>query len=87
MIRITSFRQLIGYLVAVAMCVTGVLVITGYLLRVYIQTEQLRLVFGSVLILYGIFRFVSAYYADKRAEETRSILEDDSWRGTGSKSG
>lgn len=87
MIRITSFRQVLGYVVAVAMCVSGVLVLTGYILRVFIQTEQLRLVFGSVLILYGIFRFVSAYYTDKRNEETRSILEDDSWRGTGSTSG
>ncbi|MCY4544910.1 MAG: hypothetical protein OXD39_06710 [Gemmatimonadetes bacterium] len=86
MIRITSFRQFLGYLVALAMCVSGVLVLTGQLLRVFIQTEQLRLVFGSVLILYGVFRFVSAYYAEKKAEETRSILEDDSWRGTGSKS-
>ena len=65
--RITSFRQFLGYLVALAMCVSGVLVLTGQLLRVFIQTEQLRLVFGSVLILYGVFRFVSAYYAEKKA--------------------
>ncbi len=83
MIRITSFRQFLGYLVAVAMVVTGVLVLTGNLLRVFIQTEQLRLVFGSVLILYGVFRFFSAYYSEKRAQDTRSILEDDSWKGSG----
>ncbi len=80
MIRITSFRQFLGYLVAAAMVVSGVLILTGYLLRVFIQTEQLRMVFGSVLILYGIFRFVSAHYAEKREQETRSILEDDSWK-------
>ena len=62
---------------------TGVLVLTGNLLRVFIQTEQLRLVFGSVLILYGVFRFFSAYYSEKRAQDTRSILEDDSWKGSG----
>ena len=80
-------KQALGYVVALAMCVSGVLVLTGYILRVFIQTEQLRLVFGSVLILYGVFRFVSAYYTDKRNEETRSILEDDSWRNSGSTSG
>lgn len=85
MIRITSFRQFLGYLVAVAMVVTGVLVVTGNLLTVFIQTEQLRLVFGSVLILYGVFRFFSAYYSEKRNQETRSILEDDSWKSSGSK--
>lgn len=84
MIRITSFRQLLGYLVAVAMVVTGVLVVTGNLLTVFIQTEQLRLVFGSVLILYGVFRFFSAYYSEKKTQETRSILEDDSWKSSGS---
>lgn len=86
MIRIKSFGQFLGYLVATAMVVSGVLILTGNLLRIYIQTEQLRLVFGSVLILYGIFRFVSAHYAEKRDRETRSILEDDSWKGTGSTS-
>ena len=86
MIRITSFRQFLGYLVATAMVVSGVLILTGHLLRVFIQTEQLRLVFGSVLILYGIFRCVSAYYGEKRAQETRSILEDDSWKGSDSTS-
>jgi uncharacterized membrane protein YfcA len=86
MIRITSFRQFLGYLVATAMLVSGVLVLTGNLLRIYIQTEQLRLVFGSVLILYGIFRFFTTYYGEKRARETRSILEDDSWKGSESNS-
>tara|TARA_B100000029_G_scaffold515076_2_gene620443 strand:+ start:9502 stop:9708 length:207 start_codon:yes stop_codon:yes gene_type:complete len=66
------------------MLVSGVLVMAGYLLRVYIQTDQLRMVFGGVLVLYGIFRFLSTYYVGKRAEETRSILEDDSWKGSGS---
>ena len=84
MIRSMSFRQFLGYLVAVAMVVTGILVVTGNLLTVFIQTEQLRLVFGSVLILYGVFRFFSAYYAEKRTRETRSILEDDSWKSSGS---
>ena len=84
MIRSMPFRQFLGYLVAVAMVVTGILVVTGNLLTVFIQTEQLRLVFGSVLILYGVFRFFSAYYAEKRTRETRSILEDDSWKSSGS---
>ncbi|MYI99387.1 MAG: hypothetical protein F4104_07150 [Gemmatimonadetes bacterium] len=87
MIRITSFRQALGYVVALAMCVSGVLVLTGTILRLFIQMDQFSLVFVSVLILYGIFRFVSAYFTDKRNEETRSILEDDSWRGSGSTSG
>ncbi|MCY3773538.1 MAG: hypothetical protein OXG98_16140, partial [Gemmatimonadetes bacterium] len=84
MVRSTPCRQFLGYLVAVAMVVTGVLVVTGNLLTVFIQTEQLRLVFGSVLILYGVFRFFSAYYSEKRTQETRSILEDDSWKSSGS---
>ena len=84
MIRITSFRQILAYLVATAMVVSGVLILTGHLLQTYFETGQLpvqlRLVFGIVLILYGVFRFVSAHFAEKRDQENRSILEDDTWK-------
>ena len=86
MIRKTSFRHFVGYLVATAMVVSGLLILTGYLLQIHIPTEQMRIIFGSVLILYGIFRFLTTYYAEKRLQGSRSILEDESWKDSGPKS-
>ncbi len=82
MFGITSFRQLIGFLVASLMVISGLLILTGTMIPAFITTDRLRIIFGVVLILFGIFRFLSAYFSEKRAKELQSILEDDSWKGS-----
>lgn len=80
MLGVTSIRQLIGYTIALVMLVFGILIITGMMVPNFIVTDRLRIVFGSVLVLFSIFRFLSAYFVERRAR--RSILEDDSWKGS-----
>lgn len=80
MLGITSIRQLIGYCVATIMMVFGIMIVTGMMIPVFLATERLRLIFGIVLILFSIFRFASAYFAERR--DRASILEDDSWKGS-----
>ena len=81
MVGITSFRQLIGFTVACLMVISGVMILTGMIMPAFFITDRLRITFGVILILFGVFRFVSAYFAEKRSKKTQSILEDDSWKG------
>ena len=82
MFGITSFRQLIGFIVASLMVVSGVLILTETIMPEFIATDRLRYIFGLVLILFGVFRFLSAYFSEKRSKELRSIIEDDSWKSS-----
>jgi uncharacterized membrane protein HdeD (DUF308 family) len=82
MFGITSFRQLIGFIVASLMVVSGVLILTETIMPEFIATDRLRYIFGVVLILFGVFRFLSAYFSEKRSKELRSIIEDDSWKSS-----
>ena len=77
-LRIASVRQLLAYTVAGVMALFGFMIITDYMHPVFIQTDRLRIMFGVLLILFGIFRFFSAYFAEKRDR----ILEDDSWKSS-----
>ncbi|MBM3262921.1 MAG: hypothetical protein FJY97_05780 [candidate division Zixibacteria bacterium] len=79
MLGITSIRQLIGYTVAAIMMIFGIMILIGMMRPIFLTTDRLRLIFGIVLILFSIFRFASAYFAERRQRET--ILEDDSWKG------
>jgi hypothetical protein len=79
MLGLTSIRQLIGYTVALLMMITGILIITGFMVPTFLTTDRLRITFGIVLVLFGVLRFASAYFAEQRAR--KSILEDDSWKG------
>lgn len=75
-LRIASVRQLLAYMVAGVMTLFGFLIITGYMYPVFIQTDRLRIMFGVLLIMFGIFRFATAYFSEKRDR----IIEDDSWK-------
>ena len=78
MFRFKSVRQIIGFAVAFFLTLTGVLITSGLLVPVFVRTERMQLVFGITVILFGIFRFVSAYFAVKRE---RKWIEDESWKG------
>lgn len=80
MLGLTSVRQLIGYTVALVMLIFGLMIITGKLVPRFIDSDRFRIIFGVVLVLFSIFRFLSAYFVERRTR--RSILEDDSWKGS-----
>lgn len=48
----------LGYAVSTTLFLTGILIIAGYLVPSYIPSN-FRVLFGVVLVLYGVFRFVS----------------------------
>lgn len=77
MFRVKSVRQIIGFTVALMLIATGVLLTTGMLVPVFVQTERMQFMFGITVILFGLFRFVSAYFAVKREQK---LIEDDSWK-------
>ena len=82
MVGITSFRQLIGFTVACLMVISGVMILIGTMMPAFIPTNRLRITFGVILVLFGVFRFASVYFAERRSKKTQSILEDDSWKGS-----
>jgi len=77
MFRVKSARQVFAFTVATMLTVTGVLIATGNVVPVFLTTERMQLMFGVTVILFGLFRFVSAYYAVKREQKW---IEDDSWK-------
>ena len=78
MFRFKSVRQIIGFTVAGMLTLTGVLITSGLLVPVFVRTERMQLMLGITVILFGLFRFVSAYFAVKREKKW---IEDESWKG------
>jgi len=64
-----NFSTIVGYGVSVMMSIVGVLVVMGILMSDG-MTSELRMIFGSVLILYSVYRFMMT--------RTRSRQEEDS---------
>ena len=50
--------------VSAAAMIVGLLVMGGLLVPVYVP-EQFRVVMGTVVFLYGVYRFVVTYYGKK----------------------
>lgn len=78
-----SIGQVLGYTVAGLAFIAGGLILSGYMVPVFIQTERFRVLFGIVVVLFGVFRFVSAYFSGQRE---RRLIEDDSWKNSSSES-
>ncbi|MBI4551256.1 MAG: hypothetical protein HY710_03240 [Candidatus Latescibacteria bacterium] len=64
-----SFSQVFGYTMAGILSIAGVLMVVGLLGPDFVGGTRLRSLFGVVLILYGVFRFVSVRFAARRAED------------------
>ncbi|MDE3056906.1 MAG: hypothetical protein KGJ59_02995 [Bacteroidota bacterium] len=47
-----------GYVISVCIFLCGIMVVGGILLPLYIP-QKFRIMFGVVLILYGIYRFIT----------------------------
>lgn len=57
-----------GYTVSGVTFLAGVIVLTGYLLPSYLP-EKFRVMFGVVLLLYGIYRFVTIRLKQQQRDE------------------
>lgn len=66
--RLSSISQIFGYTMSVILFLAGGLMVVGIIGPAFVGGSQLRSLFGAVLILYSIFRFVSVYFGTKREE-------------------
>ncbi len=67
MLKLASVSIVVGYSISVVMAVIGVLVLSGLLVREGMP-EQLRILFGIVLVLYSLYRFMMTRARAKRTE-------------------
>ncbi len=67
MLKLASVSVVVGYSISVVMAVIGVLVLSGLLVREGMP-EQLRILFGIVLVLYSLYRFMMTRARAKQTE-------------------
>jgi len=58
-----------GYTISVLMAVVGILVLTGVLMAEG-MTMELRVLFGIVLVLYSVYRFMVTRARTRQEEES-----------------
>ena len=71
MLKLSSVSTVVGYGISVVMAVVGILVFSGLLVKEGMP-EQLRILFGVVLVLYSVYRFMMTR---ARAKQTESADE------------
>ena len=67
MLKVSDLRTFVGYGISGLMAVVGILVLSGILITKGTPTEM-RVLFGIVLILYGVYRFVITRIRAKQTE-------------------
>ena len=67
MLKLAYVSTFVGYGISVVMAAVGVLVLGGLLVREGMP-EQLRILFGIVLVLYSVYRFMMTRARAKRTE-------------------
>jgi hypothetical protein len=65
-----KFLRYFGYAASTTLSLTGLLIIAGFLIPSYVPSK-FRVLLGIVLVLYGIFRFVSLRF--KRSDDEESL--------------
>lgn len=65
---VAKFLRYFGYAASTMLSLLGVLIIVGLLIPSYVPSN-FRVVLGVVLVLYGIFRFVSLRFKKTEDEE------------------
>jgi uncharacterized membrane protein HdeD (DUF308 family) len=63
-----KFLRYFGYAASTTLSLTGILIIAGLLIPSYVPSK-FRVLLGVVLLLYGIFRFVSLRFKRSDDEE------------------
>jgi hypothetical protein len=64
---VNRLLNVVVMVLAAAVMLVGVLAIIGLLIPVYIP-EQYRIIFGVVVFLYGLYRFVLSYFRLQRRD-------------------
>jgi len=56
-LKLAAVSTMVGYTISALMATVGILVLTGVLMTDG-MTTQLRVIFGIVLVLYSVYRFL-----------------------------
>jgi hypothetical protein len=66
---VAKFLRYFGYAASTTLSIVGLLIIAGLLIPSYVPSK-FRVLLGIVLVLYGIFRFVSLRFKKPDDEES-----------------
>jgi len=66
-LKLADVSTIVGYGMAGIMGVAGILVLSGVLMSQGVST-QIRVIFGCVLVLYSVYRFMMTRARSKQAE-------------------
>jgi prolipoprotein diacylglyceryltransferase len=68
-LKLAAVSTIMGYTISVLMAVVGILVLTGVLMAEG-MTMELRVLFGIVLVLYSVYRFMVTRARTRQEEES-----------------
>ena len=66
-----NFLYFVGYLFSILMVGVGILVISGFMIPQFVGGDRIRVLFGVVVLLYGVLRFVQTRVKAKQRLEGR----------------
>jgi hypothetical protein len=69
--NLTGFIKILGYFTSIVLSIFGLIILTGVFdfLRMRNLPDQFRIMFGTVFLLYGIYRFVRLKFSQKETDE------------------
>ncbi len=67
--KLAAVSTIVGYTISTLMATVGILVLTGVLMTDG-MTAQLRVLFGIVLVLYSVYRFMMTRARTRQEEES-----------------
>lgn len=67
--KLSAVSTFVGYGISGMMCIVGILVLSGVLAKEGMPVE-LRMLFGVVLVLYSVYRFMMTRTRAKQAESS-----------------
>jgi len=68
-LKLGAVSTIVGYTISALMASVGILVLSGVLMTEGMTTE-LRVLFGIVLVLYGVYRFMMTRARTRQEEES-----------------
>jgi hypothetical protein len=66
--KVNSVVRIVVLVISAAVMLIGIMAMAGLLVPRYFPDEY-RVIVGAVVFLYGLYRFVLAYYRERRKEE------------------
>jgi len=68
-LKVAAVSTIVGYTISALMATVGILVLSGVLMAEGMTTE-LRVLFGIVLVLYSVYRFMMTRARTQREDES-----------------